>query len=413
MTPLRLTKIKQTFPRPRLDDVRGALVAALAPVQVAIRPGARIAITAGSRGIANYAALVKTVVDFVRDAGGEPFIIPAMGSHGGATPEGQAGVLADYGITEAAMGAPIRSSLDVVEIPAPDLPNAVYMDRYAYEADGVILLNRIKPHTAFHGDYESGLVKMAVIGLGKHRQATAVHSYGVRGLREWMPPTAQRILATGKVLFGVAVVENAYDETLLVKVLPADAIMAEEPSLLGLAKANMPCLPVDDVDVLLIDRMGKDLSGTGIDPNIIGRMLIRGVPEPERPRIKALVVHDLTDGSHGNATGIGMANVTTRRLFDKLDFAATYANVTTSTFLDRARIPPVAATDAQAYEWALISCNQLPPGQERILRIPNTLHLSEVYVSPAVLAEIKGQPGIEVIGEPQEMFDADGTLLPF
>jgi len=410
---LMLTKIRQIFPRPRLDDVPAAVAETLGALADRVRPGEHIALAVGSRGIANIAAIVKTTVEFVRACGGSPFIIPTMGSHGGGTAEGQTAVLASYGITSEAMGCPIRATMETVEITPPEPRNRVFMDRYAYESDGVILINRVKIHTDFHGPHESGLVKMSVIGLGKHRQALEIHSWGVYGLRHLIPWTSAQILASGKVRLGLAIVENAYDETMLVKALPAEAIMDEEPALLELSRANMPSLPVDDIDVLLIDRMGKNISGSGIDPNIIGRNHIRGEPEPDRPRIKAITIHDLTDESHGNAVGLGVADVIARRLFDKIDLDATNANTVTSTFLRRGKIPVIAPDDATAYAWALRSCNRIAPDTERVVRIQDTLHLSECYVSDAVMAEIAARHDIEVAGAPTPLCDAAGTLTPF
>jgi hypothetical protein len=405
MMELNLTRVRRRFPRPRIDDVLAAVADELAPLAARLHPGEQIALAVGSRGIANIAAIVKTTVDFVKAQGAAPFIIPAMGSHGGATPLGQVEVLASYGITSETMGCPIRSSLETVELTPPDARCRVFMDRFAYESDGVILINRIKLHTDFHGTYESGLVKLSVIGLGKHRQALEIHTSGVYGLRHLIPWTAAQILGTGKVRFGLALVENAYDETMLVRGLGAEVIMAEEPALLDVARANMPSLPVDDIDVLLIDRMGKDISGSGIDPNIIGRNYIRGEPEPERPRIKAITIHDLTDGSHGNAVGLGLADVIARRLFDKIDLDATNQNTVTSSFLIRGKIPAIAPDDATAYAWALRSCGRLDAEQVRVVRVRDTLHLSEAWVSPAVLSELAGRDDIEVLGPVLPAFD--------
>ncbi len=410
---LRLTRIRQHFPRPRLEDVRGAVRDELQRVASRIQPGEDIALAVGSRGIANIATIVRTTVDFVKAQGASPFIIPAMGSHGGGTAAGQAEVLASYGITAETMGCPIRSSLETVELTPSNPRNRVFMDRFAYESDGVILTNRVKLHTDFHGPHESGLVKLSVIGLGKHRQALEIHSFGVYGLRHLIPWTSQQILATGKIKFGLALVENAYDETMLVKALGAEAIMDEEPALLDISRANMPRLPVDDIDVLLIDRMGKDISGAGLDPNIIGRNYIRGEPEPARPRIKAITVHDLTAASHGNAVGMGLADVITRRLFDKIDLNATNENTVTSTFLERGKIPVVAKDDATAYAWARRSCGVIEPGAKRVVRVRDTLHLAEAYVSDAILAELQGEETIEVVGEPGPAFAPDGTLSTF
>jgi hypothetical protein len=395
---LELTRIRQLFPRPRIDDVPAAVVDALLPLADRLHPGERIALAVGSRGIANIAEIVKTTVDFVKAQGAEPFIIPAMGSHGGATPLGQAEVLASYGITAVTMGCPIRSSLETVELTPPDARARVYMDRFAYESDGVILINRVKIHTDFHGPWESGLVKLSVIGLGKHRQALEIHTSGVYGLRHLIPWTAEQILGTGRVRFGLALVENAYDETMVVRGLGAEAIMDEEPALLEISRAHMPRLPVDDIDVLMIDRMGKDISGSGIDPNIIGRNYLRGELEPELPRIKAITVHDLTDGSHGNAVGMGLADVIARRLFDKIDLDATNQNTVTSSFLIRGKIPVIAPDDATAYAWALRSCGRMDEGEARVVRVRDTLHLADVWVSQPVLRDLAGRDDIQVVG---------------
>ncbi|MBN1219429.1 MAG: DUF2088 domain-containing protein [Anaerolineae bacterium] len=413
MPSLHLTKVQQHFERLVVADIPATLAAELSLIAPLIQPGTNIAIAVGSRGVANMAKIVRTTVDFVKAQGASPFIIPAMGSHGGGTAAGQAEVLAGYGVTRAAMDASVRSSLEVVELTRDDSPNRVFMDRYAYEADGIIVINRIKIHTDYHGLYESGLVKMCVIGLGKHTQALEIHSFGVSGLREHIPPTARQILDTGKILAGVAVVENAYDETMLVRVLKAEEIMSEEPKLLDLARANMPCLPVDEVDVLIIDRMGKDISGAGLDPNIIGRLKIKGETEPEAPRIKSIMVSDLTLATHGNAVGVGLADVVTRKLFTKIDFSVTYENAVTSTFFERGKIPLIAQNDAQAYQWALRGCGRIPEGQQKIIRIQDTLHLGEVYVSEAILAKINDRDDIEVISQPVAMFADNGDLRPF
>jgi hypothetical protein len=410
---LRLTKIRQRFERPVLQDIQTALIRELDRIRPMIVSGARIAVAVGSRGITDIAEIVKTAVEYVKGREAIPFIVPAMGSHGGATAQGQAEVLRSYGITEIFVGAPIHSSMDTVELTREGDPNRVFMDRCAYESDGVVLVNRVKPHTDYHGPYESGLVKMSVIGLGKHRQALEIHSFGVYGLRELIPPTAERILAAGKVLFGIAIVENAYDETMLVRVLKADEIMREEPRLLEIARANMPRLPTDEIDILIVDRLGKDISGCGMDTNIIGRIMIRGEAEPESPRIKSIVVTDVTEGSHGNALGIGLADVITRRLFERIDLPAMYENIVTSTFLERGKIPVIAENDATAYAYARRSCGLISQSRERTVRIQDTLHLSEVYVSRAVLDALGSRSDIEVLDPPLDVFDEHGALLPF
>lgn len=410
---LHLTKITQTFPRPKIEDVPTAVSETLATVSDRIKAGESIAVAVGSRGIANIAAIVKSTVDALKAWGAKPFIIPAMGSHGGGTAEGQEQVLAGYGITAETMGCPIRSTMETVELTPPDARCRVYMDRYAYESDGVVLINRVKLHTDFHGPYESGLVKLSVIGLGKHTQALEIHSSGVYGLRHLIPWTFQQILETGKLRFGLALVENAFDETMKIKALGAEEIFEKEPALLDIARKHMPSLPIDDIDVLIIDEMGKDISGAGIDPNIIGRNYIRDEPEPERPRIKAITVLDLTKASHGNGVGLGLADVTTRRFFEMLDLQATNENIVTSSFLQRGKIPVLAPNDETAYKWALRSCNLPQDSSPRVLRIRNTLHLSELYASDAILKDLEGREDIEVVGEPTSMFNRDGRLTRF
>jgi hypothetical protein len=405
MERIRLTKIRQQFTNNSLADLKSELSEELQNLKPHIKPGNSIALALGSRGIKNIVTIVREVSDFVKANGADPFIIPAMGSHGNAIAENQAQILADYGISEETIGIPVRSSMEVIELLKGDSPVSVFIDKNAYNADGIILINRIKPHTDYHGKYESGLVKMAVIGLGKEKQASAIHSYGVYGLTELIPVVAKEIIATGKIIGGVALVENAYDETMHVRVLRTDEFFEKEPDLLEMAKANMPSLPVNDIDVLIIDEMGKDISGVGVDPNIIGRIKIRGQKEPENPSIKALVIADLTDASHGNAIGVGLADVISRKLYNKIDFPSTYTNGITSSFYERIMIPLVAESDAEAFGLALRSCGYIKPGTEKVIRIKNTLHLEELYVSDSVLEIIKDSDKVEIIKKNVELFN--------
>jgi hypothetical protein len=408
---MRLHRAEVRFARPVLENIESAVGREFKRNLFGGRK--TIAIAAGSRGIANIARIVRQAVRSLQELGLEPFIVPAMGSHGGATAEGQAAVLASYGITEGKMGCAVRSSMEVDEIPADGLEHPLYMDRQARNADGILLINRIKPHTDFHGAYESGLVKMSVIGLGKERQAVAMHDFGVHGLRDLVPKAGARLLDLGKIVAGLAVIENAYDETAHIELVPANQILAREPALLEIARENLPRLPVDQVDLLLVDEIGKNISGSGMDTNMIGRIYIPGEPEPAAPRVRSIVVTDLTPESHGNATGIGLADVITRRLFDKIDFAVTNRNVITSSFLERGKIPLVAANAREACAIALRSCGRIPPGQERIVRIRNTLHLSEVFVSPAIAARMQGASQATVDSEAVEMFDDAGEPRAF
>lgn len=408
----RMYKIRQHFPDNALYDLVGTLRAELTSLQELIQPGADIALAVGSRGIDNLPLIVSETAQMVRDRGARPFVVPAMGSHGGGTAEGQLEVLALYGVREEIVGAPIRSSMAVVEVPRGDSPVPVFMDRLAWESDGVLLINRVKPHTDYHGTYESGLMKMAVIGLGKEEGAKAIHRFGIRGLKEMIVPAARQILNTGRILGGIALVENARHQTLQVRALRAAQIPAEEPPLLELARQNMPSLPVEEADVLIIDRMGKDISGTGIDTNVIGRIRVAGQAEPDRPRIKAILVASLSERSHGNAVGVGLADVITRALYERIDHEATYRNVITSTFLERGKIPLVAPDDQTAFQVALNSCGGVRTGEERILRIMDTLNLEEVYVSGAVLREL-ADSSFELLRKDVDLFNASGALCPF
>ena len=407
-------RARVSFPRPVVSDIAAAVRAGLQPNRASFPPaGSRVAVAVGSRGVANIAAITRETVRQLRAWHLDPFIVPAMGSHGGATAEGQTALLESYGVTEAGVGCPIRSSMDVVEIDRSDLPHGLYMDRFAYDSEGVVLINRIKPHTDFHGRYESGLAKMAVIGLGKEPQANAIHRFGVPGLRDGVPRAAARLLATGKIIGGIGVVENAYDETMALEFLAADQLLAREPALLELARANMPALPIDALDVLIVDRRGKNISGTGLDTNVIGRMRIAGEAEPAAPRIRMIVVTDLTSESHGNATGTGLADVITRQLYDKIDVGVVYTNVFTSGFPERGKIPLVAPTDAGAFQCAWRACGPIDAGHLRVIRIKDTLHLSEIYVSDALVPELTGRSDVALDTQPAEMFDAAGSLTPF
>lgn len=413
MNNYHLTKIKQLFNNNSLPDIKSELSGELLRLRPLIKRGNKIAIAVGSRGIRNLALVVKEVADFIRANNAHPFIVPAMGSHGDATADGQASILAGYGITGKTIGAPVVSSMEVVELAQGDSTVQVFMDKNVFESDGVILIGRIKPHTDFHDRYESGLVKMSVIGLGKEKQASAIHSFGVYGLSNLIPLAAKQIFSTGKIIGGIALVENAYDDTMLVKALKTDEFFDKEPLLLDIARRNMASFPVNDIDVLIIDQMGKDISGAGIDTNIIGRIKITGQKEPDNPAIKSIIISDLTGASHGNAVGVGLADVITRKLYDKIDFSSTYKNAVTSSFLERAKIPVVAGNDREAFEIALRSCGYLKKGEEKIIRIKDTLHLDEIYVSPSILNLIIGSESIETIYENVNLFQGETGFAPF
>ena len=412
----KVVKVRQTFPRPRVEDVEGVVREQLRREEIAsaVRPGMSVAVTAGSRGIASIDEILRAVIDGLKEMGAEPFIVPAMGSHGGATAEGQVEILASLGVTEEACGAPIRSSMETVEIGETARGVPVFMDRLASEADGVVVVNRIKAHTDFRAEVESGLLKMASIGLGKHAQALALHGYGVEGIRDFMVEVGEEVMDSGHILFGVGIVENAYDEPATLEAIPTREIPNRERELLREYMQMMPVLPVSDIDILYVDALGKNYSGTGMDTNVIGRFRILGVDEPETPNVKYLIVGDVSEESHGNALGVGLADLTTERLVGQIDRNAMNANVVTSTFLERAKVPMVLTTDEEALQTA-IRCNWgVPPEETRFVRIANTLHLEHLYVSENLVEEALANSDAEVVSGPEEFrFGADGSLEKF
>ncbi len=406
------------FPAPRVQDLEGAVREALRTGGILdrVQPGMRVAIGAGSRGVARLPEIVRAVVEAVRAAGAEPFVIPAMGSHGGATAEGQREVLASLGVTEATVQAPIVSSMEVVELGR--LPNGVpvCMDRNAYEADGTILINRIKLHTDYRGPTESGLAKMCVIGLGKRRTAEAIHAYGPNGLRDLIPRAAPIVVERGRVLGGIATIENAYHDVADVVGVPPDEIGGPvEQALLMRAKELMPSLPFDHLDVLVVDEMGKDISGTGMDTNIIGRMLLPGVPEPDRPQINVIALLGLTEATHGNAVGYGLADVITERCLNQIDWEITRVNALTAGILSawRGKLPWVVQDDAAAIRLALRLCGRPDPENAQMMRIRNTLALDHVWISEALVETAREMDNVTVEEAPTKWaFDATGRLQP-
>ena len=404
----------EQVPEIPVQDIPARVRAELEPILDQITLNDRVAITAGSRGIANMAVILRACGEAIRDVGGDPFILPAMGSHGGATAEGQRDVLVGYGITRETVGMPVISSMDVQQIGAvDDMP--IYVSTTALEADHILLVNRVKPHTDFRGSIESGLAKICAIGLGKQRGAQTIHSYGTRGLAELMPRAARCIVEkTEKIIGGLAILENAYDRTARIEHVESSGIgAAAEERLQETAKALMCALPFDRLDVLIVDEMGKNISGTGMDTNILGRMFVPGVPEADRPRIAAVVALDLTEESHGNATGIGLADFTTEHLVSKIDWQATYMNGYTSGIsgLLRSRLPCVLPNDRAAIATAIRMCGEPDSSRVRLARIKNTLTAAQVEFSESLLEEASAAQ-VEVTGAPTPMrFDPAGRLL--
>jgi hypothetical protein len=410
----RMLRVKQAFGGPMLADVPQAVRQALGRVTLPVRRGQSVALTVGSRGVVNIDAIVRATVDHLVDLGARPFIIPAMGSHGGATPEGQRGVLERYGVTEAAMGCPIRATMDVVQI-GDVLGLPIWLDRHAAEADWIGVINRVKPHTGFSGEIGSGLLKMMTIGMGKHRGAVQAHRANIRlGYEAMILALGREMLRIAPIAFGLGIVENGYDETALVEaLLPAD-LEAGERALLRRAKEWMAKLPFDTVDLLIVDEIGKEISGTGMDTNVLGRHTTFFEKPFTSPRVTFIVACDLTPTTHGNGNGIGLADFTTRRLADKIDWEPTYINALTACSPGGPKLPAVLDSARDAIGVALACLGLDRPETARVVRIRNTLRLAEVEVSEAYLGELAGRTDLTPHGEPADLaFDADGYLPPF
>ena len=409
---VKLLKIKQEFEKTHLEDVSAEVRNEFYRIGLdkKIKPGMKIAITAGSRGIDRLVQILKSIVYEIKKSGGEPFIVAAMGSHGGATAEGQLKVLEYYGITEEALGIPIMSSMETIELDYLENGLPVYFDKIAYHADGVIAVNRVKVHTAFKGNIESGLCKILSVGLGNHLGAKLVHSLGVKGLRDYMVDFAQVILKKAPIMGGFGILENAYDKVVKIKAALPEDFFKVDSELLIECKNLLPKLPVSEIDLLIVQEMGKNISGTGLDTNIVG-----GIKSPgdfKEPSIKRLLVLDLTEETEGNALGIGLADMITQKVYRKINFNTTYTNTMTATFLDRARIPMVFPTEYEAVEVGLKTIWNLPSELPRIIIIKNTLKLDEMYVSEAIWEGIRGRKNIVSSNQWEDMqFNESGEIL--
>jgi len=408
----KMIRVRQTFAGPRLTDIPRTVAERLEGAGLPVKRGDTVAVGAGSRGIANIDTIVGATVRWLRDRGARPFVFPAMGSHGGGTPEGQLSVLEHYGITEATMGCPVRATMDVVQVgEALGLP--VWLDRHAADADWIGLVNRVKPHTDFKGSIESGLFKMMTIGLGKYKGAIQYHRANVQhGYETVITSVGREMLARARIGFGLGIVENGYDETALVEAFTAQDLEAGERRLLKSAREWMARLPFSPIDVLVVEQMGKNISGSGMDTNVIGRPTNPHEPFPSDPKILWIVALDITEESYGNAIGIGNADFTTRRLVDRIDMKPTLINAITACSPGMAKVPATYETDREAIETALSCIGLTPPERARVVRIKNTLLLGEIEVSEAYAAEVDKRRDLTVLGEGPLGFDASGRLRP-
>ncbi len=412
----RMFHARQTFPKECIlpEDIPAVVEKELSQPQFdsKIKSGMNIAITAGSRGIRNVDIITKSIVDFVKSKGANPFIVPAMGSHGGASAEGQVELLAGYKITPETMGCPIKSSMEVVELGLSELGRPVYMDKNAYESDGIIVSCRLKPHNAFRGPIESGPCKMMTVGLGKQKGAEQVHSDGMDKIAMNIPTMAKVVLEKAPILFAIPCLENAYDETMRIEAILPEHILTREPELLKLAFSNMPNILVGEGDVLIVDEIGKNYSGTGVDPNITGTF---STPYASGGvKVQRTCFLNLSEASHGNALGVGLASAITKKIYDEMDIEMMYPNCITSTVLASARIPCVVYNDKEAIQICIRTCNDIDKHKVRVIRIPNSLHIGEIMLSEAYYESVKAgkYPGLEVIDEPAPLiFDESDNLI--
>ena len=402
-----IARVRQAFQQPEVADVPLAVAEAIRSSRIAerVRPGGSMAVTAGSRGIAGIDRIVRAAVETLRALGFSPFVVAAMGSHGGGTAAGQRALLAEFGINETTMGCPVRCEMEteVVGTNAFGLP--IHFDRNALRADGIVLLNRIKPHTSFTGRYESGLLKMLAIGLGKRQGAAQVHKLGLPGLRRLLPEVGAFLLEKTPVALGVALLENAREQTARVVAVEPEALLDVEPGLLDEARRLMATLPFDQIDVLIVGELGKNYSGTGLDPNVIGRQRVETMPDLPRPVVTRLAVLDLSVETKGNALGIGLADLTTDRLARAIDPVPMRVNSMTSNFLTRARVPLALPTDRDVIAASLDTCWRIARDEARMVLIPNTLELTTLWVTPALAAEVEAGAGLS--------FETDFTPIPF
>ncbi|MBD3184909.1 DUF2088 domain-containing protein [Candidatus Poribacteria bacterium] len=413
----RMVRIKQHFDSiPPVDNIPQEIHNQLSKSRVmsSIKPGQSVAITGGSRGVANIDIIIKSIIHELKSIGAEPFVIPAMGSHGGATAEGQRMILQHYNITEDSIGAPVKSSMETCKLGANKDGIPVYIDKNAYEADHIAVVNRIKVHTDFTGKIESGLVKMMAIGLGKRDGAATYHKAALHyGFERVLRGVADVVLNTGKVAFGVGMVENPYDETCIIKAFKADNLISGEEKIQEKAKQQAAKLPFDELDILIVDEAGKEISGTGMDTKVIGRMMQLGEEELTTPKITRIYLRDLTDKSMGNGAGIGFADFTTKRFVDKIDYKATYMNFITSMGVQKIRIPVHFDSDKEVFDAMFETIGMVKPEESRIVRIKNTLRLDEVDISESLIDMAKNRNDLEIVDNLKDMiFDDHGNIVP-
>lgn len=412
----KMVRIKQLFESDKIEDIKGHLEKQLDTLDIdrAALKGKRIAITVGSRGIPDNALMVRTMCDKLKEWGAKPFIIPAMGSHGGGTVEGNLEIINGYGITEEAMAVPILASMEVVQIGVMDdaAHTPIFCDKNAAEADGIVLYNKVKPHTDFKGEHESGLLKMIAIGVAKHTGCSWFHKQGFDTFAERIPIVAKEFLEKMPVMFGVGVVQNAYDDISEIMAFPKDKIVEGDHTLLEIARRRLPRFKFDDIDVLIIDRIGKNISGEGADPNVTGRGFMPYFKDDFHT--KRLFIRGLTEQSHHNACGLGLADITTRRCLNSCDWESTWINLSTNTMIDGGKIPVYQNSDFEALRLAIRTCTKIDYSRARVAHIKDTLSLTEFEISESLIPDVKDRDDVEILTEPYEIrFHEDGYMDDF
>ncbi len=409
----KMVRIREKYEDDKIEDIKSHLINELDNLDIdkASLKGKSLAITVGSRGIPSLPLMIRTLCDKLKEWGAEPFIIPAMGSHGGGTAEGNLEVINGYGITEEAMGVPIKASMDVVLIGQMEdaAKTPIYCDKYAAEADGIILFNKVKPHTDFKGYHESGICKMIAIGIAKHTGCSWFHKQGFDTFGERIPIVAKEFLEKMNVVMGIGVVQNAYDEISELMAFPKDKIMEGDHKMLEIAKRRLPKMKFDNIDVLIIDRIGKNISGEGADPNVTGRGFMPYFKDDFH--CKKLFIRGLTEQSHHNACGLGLADITTRRCLNSCDWESTWINLSTNTMIDGGKIPVYQNNDFEALRLAIRTCTKIDYSKARVARIRDTLTLDEIEISESLIDDVKDRDDVEILTEPYELkFDKDGYL---
>ena len=409
----KMVRIREKYEADKIEDIKAHLEGELDNIELDrdSLKGKSIAITVGSRGIPHLPLMIRTICDKLKEWGAKPFIIPAMGSHGGGTAEGNLEVINGYGITEEAMGVPIKASMDVVLVGQMDdaAKTPIYCDKYAAEADGIVLFNKVKPHTDFKGYNESGICKMIAIGIAKHIGCSWFHKQGFDTFGERIPIVAKEFLSKMNVVMGIGVVQNAYDEISEIMAFPKDKIMEGDHMMLEIAKKRLPRFKFDNIDVLVIDRIGKNISGEGMDPNITGTFATPYASGGIKAQKRAIL--RLTEQTHGNAHGLGLVDVISKKFYDDMDLEITYPNSITSTVLEFSKIPMIMINDRETFQLCIKTCTEIDREKVRLIRIKNTLDLEYIYVSEGMLDEVRNNPNLEIAGEPEELiFDSDGNL---